>query len=89
VSTNAFWYGTSKAALNKASVTLAAILKKEGIIVVPMHPGAVRVEKQASLKVPGMIETPDAARAMIRTIDGLTMAQAGKFLNYDGTSLPW
>jgi NAD(P)-dependent dehydrogenase (short-subunit alcohol dehydrogenase family) len=89
VSTNAFWYGTSKAALNKASVTLAAILKKDGIIVVPMHPGAVRVEKQASLKVPGMIETPDAAREMIRTIDGLTMANSGKFLNYDGKSLPW
>lgn len=89
VATNAFWYGTSKAALNKATVTLAAVLKKEGIIVVPMHPGSVRVEKQASANVPGMIETPDAVRGMIRTIDGLTLQDTGKFTNYDGKPLPW
>jgi NAD(P)-dependent dehydrogenase (short-subunit alcohol dehydrogenase family) len=89
VAMNAFWYGTSKAALNKATVTLAAVLKKDNIIVVPMHPGAVRVEKQASLDAPGMIETPDSVRAMIRTIDSLTLKESAKFLNYDGKPLPW
>jgi NAD(P)-dependent dehydrogenase (short-subunit alcohol dehydrogenase family) len=89
VATNAFWYGTSKAALNKATVTLAAVLKKDGVIVVPMHPGSVRVEKQASAKVPGMIETPDAVRAMIRTIDTLTLKDTGHFTSYDGKPLPW
>jgi len=89
VATNAFWYGTSKAALNKATVTLAAVLKRDGIIVVPMHPGAVRVEKQASVKVPGMIETPDSVRAMIRTIDSLTLKDTAKFVSYDGKPLPW
>jgi NAD(P)-dependent dehydrogenase (short-subunit alcohol dehydrogenase family) len=89
VSTNAFWYGTSKAALNKATVTLAAVLKPDGIIVVPMHPGSVRVEKQASANVPGMIDTPDSARAMIRTIDSLTLKDSAKFTNYDGKRLPW
>jgi len=89
VATNAFWYGTSKAALNKATVTLAAVLKKEGIIVVPMHPGSVRVEKQASANVPGMIETPESVRGMIRTIEGLTLQDTGRFTNYDGKPLPW
>ena len=89
VATNAFWYGTSKAALNKATVTLAAVLKKDGVIVVPMHPGSVRVEKQAAAKVPGMIETPDSVRGMIRTIDALTLKDTGKFTNYDGKALPW
>lgn len=89
VATNAFWYGTSKAALNKATVTLAAVLKKEGIIVLPLHPGSVRVEKQASANEPGMIETPDSVRGMIRTIDGLTLKDTGKFTNYDGKPLPW
>jgi NAD(P)-dependent dehydrogenase (short-subunit alcohol dehydrogenase family) len=89
VATTAFWYGTSKAALNKATVTLAAVLKKDGVIVVPMHPGSVRVEKQASANVPGMIETPDSVRAMIRTIDGLTLKDTGKFTSYDGKPLPW
>jgi NAD(P)-dependent dehydrogenase (short-subunit alcohol dehydrogenase family) len=89
VATNAFWYGTSKAALNKATVTLAAVLKKDGVMVVPMHPGSVRVEKQASANVPGMIETPDSVRAMIRTIDALTLKDTGQFTNYDGKPLPW
>jgi NAD(P)-dependent dehydrogenase (short-subunit alcohol dehydrogenase family) len=89
VATNAFWYGTSKAALNKATVTLAAVLKPEGIVVVPMHPGAVRVEKQASLHAPGMIETPDSVRTMIKTIDSLTIKDTAKFTNYDGKNLPW
>jgi len=89
VAVNAFWYGTSKAALNKATVTLASVLKPEGIIVVPMHPGSVRVEKQASVHVPGMIETPDAVRSMIRTIDSLTLKDTAKFTNYDGKTLPW
>lgn len=89
VGTTALWYGTSKAALNKATVTLAAVLEKQGIIVVPMHPGSVRVEKQASANVPGMIETPDSVRAMIRTIDALTLKDTGRFTNYDGKPLPW
>jgi NAD(P)-dependent dehydrogenase (short-subunit alcohol dehydrogenase family) len=89
VATNAFWYGTSKAALNKATVTLAAVLKKDGVIVVPLHPGSVRVEKQASAHVPGMIETPDSVREMIHTIDALTLKDTGKFTNYDGKPLPW
>jgi NAD(P)-dependent dehydrogenase (short-subunit alcohol dehydrogenase family) len=89
VSVNAFWYGISKAALNKATVTLSAALKKDGITVVPMHPGAVRVEKQASLSAPGMIETPESARSMIATIDKLTLKDSGKFTNYDGKPLPW
>jgi NAD(P)-dependent dehydrogenase (short-subunit alcohol dehydrogenase family) len=89
VATNAFWYGTSKAALNKATVTLAAVLKKDGVIVVPMHPGSVRVEKQAAANVPGMIETPDSVRGMVRTIDALTLKDTGRFTNYDGKPLPW
>jgi NAD(P)-dependent dehydrogenase (short-subunit alcohol dehydrogenase family) len=89
IAVNAFWYGISKAALNKATVTLAEVLKKDGITVVPMHPGAVRVEKQASLDAPGMIETPESARSMIATIAKLSMKDSGKFTNYDGTPLPW
>ena len=89
VATNAFWYGTSKAALNKVMVTLSAVLKSEGIIVVPMHPGSVRVEKQASVKLPGMLETKDSVAQMIATIGKLTMANSGKFTLYDGSGLPW
>lgn len=89
VAVNAFWYGTSKAALNKVMATLSSAVKSEGIIVVPMHPGAVRVEKQASVHVPGMIETPDSVAKMIATIGKLTPADSGQFTLYDGSRLPW
>jgi len=89
VATRIFWYGTSKAAQNKATVTLAEVLKNTDVIVVPMHPGSVRVEKQADLKNPGMLDTPDSVRQMIATIAKLTKRDSGKFLLYDGSSLPW
>lgn len=84
-----YWYGMSKAALNKLMVTLAADLKDEGVTVVMFHPGTVRVEKMANFDFPGMIETPVAVGNMIRTIDGLTIADTGKFLQNDGSPHPW
>jgi hypothetical protein len=54
-----------------------------------MHPGSVRVEKQAELHNPGMLETPDSVRQMIATIDKLDISDSGKFLLYDGSGLPW
>lgn len=83
------WYGTSKAAVNKVNVTIAEAVKGDGVIVVPMHPGAVRVEKQAEDTNPDLIETPYSISRMIETIDGLTMADSGHFLLYDGSELPW
>jgi NAD(P)-dependent dehydrogenase (short-subunit alcohol dehydrogenase family) len=89
IARSAFWYGASKAAVNKINVTLAEVVKKDNIIVVPMHPGSVRVEKQAELHNPGMLETPDSVRQMIATIDKLDISDSGKFLLYDGSGLPW
>jgi NAD(P)-dependent dehydrogenase (short-subunit alcohol dehydrogenase family) len=89
VAVRAFWYGTSKAALNKATVTLAESLESTGVIVVPLHPGSVRVERQAALHLPGMLETPDSVKSMIATIAGLKKSDSGKFLLYDGSQLPW
>jgi NAD(P)-dependent dehydrogenase (short-subunit alcohol dehydrogenase family) len=89
VGTRIFWYGTSKAALNKATVTLAEVLKDSDVIVVPMHPGSVRVEKQAELHNPGMLETPESVRLMIDTIAKLDKSDSGRFLLYDRSELPW
>jgi NAD(P)-dependent dehydrogenase (short-subunit alcohol dehydrogenase family) len=83
------WYGVTKAGVNKIAVTLAEILRADGVIVVPMHPGSVLVEKQADKDLPGMVETPAAIRRMIATIAGLDMTDSGKFLQYDGSPLPW
>jgi NAD(P)-dependent dehydrogenase (short-subunit alcohol dehydrogenase family) len=89
IALNAFWYGASKAAVNKINVTLAEALKGDDVIVVPMHPGSVRVEKQAEDENPDMIETPYAVGRMISTIADVDMSHSGRFLLYDGTELPW
>jgi len=87
--TRAFWYGASKAAVNKITVNLAAVLRPSNVIVVPMHPGAVRVEKQATKQGSQFIETDFSVRNMIATIAKLKMSDSGKFTNYDGKELPW
>ena len=84
-----YWYGMSKAALNKLMVTLAADLKKEGVTVVMFHPGFVKVEKMAGFDFPGMIETTVAVGNMIKTIDDLSLNDTGKFMQNDGQPQPW
>jgi NAD(P)-dependent dehydrogenase (short-subunit alcohol dehydrogenase family) len=85
----AFWYGMTKAALNKEMMTLSYVLKPDGVTVVLFHPGAVLTEKQANLKFPGMIETTVSVGGMIKTIDHLTLADSGHFLLYDGSPQAW
>lgn len=84
-----YWYGVSKAALNKLMVTLSADLRDDGVTVVMFHPGAVKVEKFADLDWPGMEESEDAIANMIKTIDGLTIADTGRFLQNTGKTQPW
>ncbi len=85
----AFWYGMTKAALNKEMMTLSYVLKPDGVTVVLFHPGAVLTERQASLKFPGMIETTVSVSGMIKAIDHLTITDSGHFLLYDGTPQDW
>jgi NAD(P)-dependent dehydrogenase (short-subunit alcohol dehydrogenase family) len=84
-----YWYRITKAALNSAMVLLAAQFKPEGVTVVMFHPGGVQVESFGSLPIPGL-ETPEQAIGkMIRTIDGLSIKDTGRFLDNDGTDRPW
>jgi NAD(P)-dependent dehydrogenase (short-subunit alcohol dehydrogenase family) len=89
IAQSALWYGASKAAVNKVSVTIAQAVRNDNVIVVPMHPGAVRVEKQADDPNPDLIEPEYSISRMIETIDGLTMAESGHFILFDGSELPW
>ena len=86
----AIFYRSSKAALNRAMQLVARQELKDGVTVVMLHPGAVVTERQAYLEgFKGMIEMPFSVTHMIATIDKLTIADTGKFLNYDGTTAPW
>ncbi len=79
-------YCVSKAALNMLSVKSAAALKSDGIAVVMLHPGWVSTDMGG----PSASLTPlESATAIHETLDGLTMADSGRFINWDGRDHPW
>ena len=82
-------YRASKAALNREFQLVAVHEKPEGVTVLMLHPGAVLTERQANLKFPGMIEMQPSVTGMIDVIDKATIADTGRFLQYDGTTAPW
>ncbi len=82
-------YRASKAALNRAMQLVAVHEKSEGVIVVLLHPGAVLTERQADLDFPGMIEMVPSVTGMIEQIAKVTLADTGRFIQYDGTTAPW
>ena len=82
-------YRASKAALNRAFQLVAVHEKSEGVIVLLLHPGAVLTERQANLNFPGMIEMEPSVTGMIDVIAKATLADTGRFIQYDGTPAPW
>lgn len=84
-----YWYRISKAALNSAMVLLSAQFRNQGITVVMFHPGGVQVESFGADKLPGFVPPEEAIGKMIKTIDGLTIKDSGRFLDNDGKDHPW
>ena len=79
-------YATSKAALNMLVKGLAAALASKGVIVVALSPGWVRTDMGGS----GAPLAPETSvRGLRKLIDGLTAADSGRFMSYDGSSIPW
>lgn len=84
-----YWYRISKAALNSAMRLLSARLKNDGVTVVMFHPGGVQVESFGNVKLPGFVPPEEAIGKMIKTIDGLTIKDTGRFMDNDGKDHPW
>ncbi|XP_026742740.1 uncharacterized protein LOC113504571 [Trichoplusia ni] len=79
-------YRCSKAALNAATKSMSVDLKKDNILVASLHPGWVKTDmggKNAPLDVDTSVS------GIFNTINKLGEGDTGKFLNYDGTQLPW
>ena len=79
-------YRTSKAALNAAVKSLAIDLAREGITVVSIHPGWVRTAMGGDA---APLTAENSAAATKALLARLTLADSGRFLNYDGVPLPW
>ena len=79
-------YRSSKTGLNQVVKSLSVDLKPEGITVVSLHPGWVKTDMggpNAPVSIDKSIE------GMIKVIDRTDINDTGRFLNYDGTELPW
>ena len=84
-----YWYRISKAALNSAMRLLSAQFKDDGVTVVMFHPGGVQVESFGNVMLPGLVAPQEAIGNMIKTIDGLTSKDSGRFMDNDGKDHPW
>lgn len=96
-------YGQSKAALNYTVKEISVELKDKGFTVVAVHPGQVSTETgklgheslvAAYPHLKEMLEkyviTPQEGALSLKTIlEKLNPEHNGKFLNNDGTELPW
>ena len=87
----AIFYRSSKAALNRAMQLVAESVRRDGVTVVMLNPGPTLTEHQMYLKdqFKGMLETSFTVGNMIKTIDGVTIKDTGKFLRYDGVAELW
>lgn len=66
-------------------------MKPKQITVVLVHPGSVRKSKDepATSQYGERVMVDIIARSLIRTIAGLSMADTGHFIQYDGKALAW
>ncbi len=89
------WYSyrAAKAALNQLLHTAAIELrrKRPSAICVAVHPGTVDTQLSAPFAKAGLRVRPPAVAVgeMLQVINGLTAADTGKFLSFDGAELPW
>ncbi len=89
------WYGyrASKAALNQlvktASIELAR--RNSQAVCVALHPGTVDTALSQPFAKTGLKVRPaaEAANDLLRVLAGLTPAQTGTLLDYQGQILPW
>ena len=79
-------YCVSKAALNMLSLKTAEALRPDGVAVVMIHPGWVSTDMGGPA---ASLSPAQSAAAIHRTVAGLTLADSGRFMRWDGQDHPW
>lgn len=93
-SSSIVFYNTSKAALNMAMSSNAKALKKQGITVALISPGAVNTDMmnlaldRAGVKFP-LLTPQQSAEAVINVTDQYGLDMTGTFMSHQGTRIPW
>ncbi|HET8762269.1 MAG TPA: SDR family oxidoreductase [Gemmatimonadales bacterium] len=79
-------YAASKAALNIMTRSFAAEYRDAGIIAVAITPGWVHTDMGGA---DATLSPEESVRGLLRVAEGLTPAQSGLFLDYQGVRQPW
>ena len=79
-------YNISKAAQNMATVLLAHALRDRAIKAFALHPGWVQTDMGGD---GAQIAVDVSVAGLLRVIDGLTMDHSGRFLDWQGQTVPW
>ncbi len=79
-------YRTAKAATNMLTKLVANDLGPKGAIVAALHPGWVQTELGGPRAITPADESVGALR---KVIGGLTAEDNGRFINFDGSTIPW
>ncbi|GAB3344735.1 SDR family oxidoreductase [Lysobacter tyrosinilyticus] len=79
-------YCISKAAVNMATVMLAKALAPRGMKVIALCPGWVQTDMGGES---APITATQSVTGLLRVLAGVTDADSGRFLNWEGTSMAW
>lgn len=79
-------YRSSKTALNMVCVSAKQDLAAKGISVVALHPGWVRTDMGGPH---GELSVEESVTALKRNLDKVTLADSGRFIDTDGSTIPW
>ena len=79
-------YRSSKAALNAALKSLSLDLAPRSLKVLILHPGWVRTDMGGPH---GEIAADESARRLRALIAGATAQDSGRFIDIDGSTIPW
>jgi NAD(P)-dependent dehydrogenase (short-subunit alcohol dehydrogenase family) len=79
-------YRSSKAALNMVNKSAAHDLARKGISVVLLHPGWVRTDMGGPN---GELSVEESVVALKGNLANVTLADSGRFIDIDGSTIPW
>ncbi len=79
-------YGSSKAALNYVTKSLAVELKSHGIIVISIHPGWVKTDMGGEN---AQLMPAESVAGIRKVLENLTIKQSGAFYDYSGKIIPY
>ncbi len=82
----AYIYRSSKAALNAVGVSLARDLVNERILTLILHPGWVLTDMGGPN---AEITVAESVTAMLKTLDAASPGDNGRFIDIDGSTIPW